>query len=436
MLLISSLVIISLLTFYSAPGDPPSQFAVIFAIAGAIYGLLTGLIAGHSDRWLVAFWARRSLRALRLRSGRDWVRIGPARIPLVGQRWRPGHRPYPISRARYSHPRLSGGRLPGNRLTAGWLLSRQPSRQHFKLRPIALITLAVVAILLLFSLSAATPFLDRLSAVLAPRSAGLSSTLASDAAGTHWSDPVTVASGTVAGTEGGPVQTALAATGEHVALVWNQNTGGSSAITYRPGSWNADIQSTEWLSPLTIDQSVGEKSNPQVALDKDGAAHIVWRDHSVVFYSRCQLDECTEPAALSEELLPNCDLAPTSTLDISQQSPAVAVSQDNRLMVVWHGPDGTLRYTSSPASLTPGTGANDCVPAGEASSATQLKLAGGLDSQFSLVFAHNRPGSEILALNYDGNAWGTERTIDWQRSLTASADGRAGAATFRLVRRR
>ena len=160
----------------------------------------------------------------------------------------------------------------------------------------------------------------------------------------------------------------------------------------RPGRWDAGIQGTEWDSPLTIDQSGGQQSEPQVALDKDGVAHIVWRDGSVVFYSRCQLGECTPPTALSEELVSNCERAPTSTLDISEQPPAVAVSQDNRLMVVWHGPDGTLRYATSQASLPPGSGASGCVVAGEAGSATQLKLAGGPDSQFVLAFAQDRPG--------------------------------------------
>jgi hypothetical protein len=407
MLLISSLVIISLLTFYSVPGDPPTQFAVIFAIAGALYGLLTGLLLGILT---VGWW----------RSGRV-VLYALFGFALGGIGYGLGLREFLLS---VSNGDLATGRIlflvlgiaalgffGGGALGIAYsrLAAKPPTtRQHIELRPVALIALAVVVILLLFSLSAATPFLDRLSAVLAPRSAGLSSTLASDAAGTHWSDPVIVAGGTIAGTEGEPVQAALAATGEHVALVWKQDTGGSSAITYQPGSWNSDIQGTEWLSPLTIDQSVGERSNPGVALDEDGAAHVVWRDHSMVFYSRCQLDECTGPIALSEELIPNCDVAQTSTIDVSEQSPAVAVSQDNQLMVVWHDREGSLRYTSSPTSLPLGTDSSDCVPAGEADSATQLKLAAGPDGQFSLVFAHGSPDSKILALNYDGSAWGTD----------------------------
>ena len=394
-----TLISISLLSFYSVPGDPPSQFALIFALTGVFYGLLIGLLLGI----LTVGW-RRSGRVVL------YALIG---FGLGGIGYGLGLREFLMSVS-------NGDLVTGNILflllgiailgflggsALGMIYSRMAaepptSRQPFKLRPIAVITLAVIVILLIVSLSAMSPFLSRLSAVLTPRSASLSAMLASDTAGTHWSDPVVVA-----GIEEEPAQAVLAATDEQVALVWKQDTGGSFAIMYRSGRWNVDIQGTEWTSPLTIDQGGGQKSEPQVALDKDGVAHIVWRNGSVVFYSRCQLDECTGPTALSEELVPNCEEAPANALDVSEQPPAVAVSQDNQLMVVWHGPDGTLRYASSLASLPPGTGASGCVSAGEAGSATQLKLAGGPDGQFTLAFTHDRLGSEIFALNYDGNAW-------------------------------
>jgi phosphatidylserine/phosphatidylglycerophosphate/cardiolipin synthase-like enzyme len=396
-----TLVSISLLTFYSVPGDPPSQFALIFALTGAFYGLLIGLLLGI----LTVGW-RRSGRVVL------YALIG---FGLGGIGYGLGLREFLMS---VSNGDLATGNIlflvlgiavlgffGGSAL--GMIYSRMAtepptSRQPFKLRRIAVITLAVIVILLIVSLSAMSPFLSRLSAVLTPRSAGLSATLASDTTGTHWSDPVAVAS-----MEGGPAQAALATADEQVALVWKQDTGGTSAIMYRPGRWNADVQGTEWTSPLTIDQNNGQKSEPQVALDKDGVAHIAWRDGAEVYYSRCQPDECSEPTALSEELGPSCEEQQTSTLHVSEQPPAVAVSQDNQLMVVWHGLDGSLRYASNLATLPLDIGANDCVLAGEADSATQLKLAGGPDSRFTLAFAQNRPGSEILALNYDGNAWGS-----------------------------
>jgi phosphatidylserine/phosphatidylglycerophosphate/cardiolipin synthase-like enzyme len=394
-----TLISISLLTFYSAPDDPPSQFALIFALTGVFYGLLIGLLLGM----LTVGW-RRSGRVIL------YALFG---FGLGGVGYGLGLREFLMS---VSNGDLATGNilylflgiailgfLGGSAL--GMIYSRlatepPPSHQSFRLRPIAAIILAVIVILLIISLSAMSPFLDRLSAVLTPRSAGLSATLASDTTGTHWSDPIAVTS-----MKGEPARAALAATDEQIALVWQQTTARSSTIMYQPGRWNADIQGTEWASPVTVDQSDEQKSEPQVALDKDGVAHIVWRDRSVVFYSRCHQDECTEPTALSEELPSTCGGVNASTLEVWEQQPAVAVSEDSQLMVVWHGPDGRLLYTTSLASLPLGIGASDCVPADEAGSAAQLKLVGGPDSRFTLVFAHNRPGSEILALNYDGNAW-------------------------------
>ncbi|UCG26122.1 MAG: hypothetical protein JSW55_09115, partial [Chloroflexota bacterium] len=273
------------------------------------------------------------------------------------------------------------------------------SRQPFKLRPIALVALGIVAILLVFALGAMSPFLSRLGAVLTPRSAELSATLASDAVGTHWSDPAVVGS-----TDGGPAQAAVDARDKHVVLVWKQDAGESSTIMYRPGRWNADVQGAEWSLPLTVDQGAGQKSQPQVALDEDGVAHIAWRAGPGVFYSRCQDNECTEPAKISEGLVAACEGTPATALDVSDQPPAVATSQDNQLMMVWHGPDGLLRYAANPAALPSDTVDSGCVLPGEASPAAQLKLAGGPENQFTLVYASDQPGGEILTISYDGGA--------------------------------
>ncbi len=393
-----TLVIISLLTFYSVAGDSPSQFALLFGLASVLYGLLIGLLLG-----ILTVGLRRSGRV---------VLYSLLGFGLGGIGYGLGLRAFLMSVRRGDLATgqilflLLGiailGFLGGSAL--GMIYDRMaseppPSRQPFKLRPIVILTLAIIVILLLFSLSTLTPFLSRLNAVLTPRSAGLSTTLASDTVGTHWSDPVIVA-----GIEGGMVQAALAASDQQIALVWNQESGESSAIMVLPGIFNAGNQDTDWSSPITIALGSGPKSKPQAALDKDGAAHVVWRERSGVFYSRCQMDGCGEPTVLPEELGPACSGAPNGTTDVSEQPPALAVSQDNQLMVLWHGQDGRLRYSVSPASVSPVMRASDCVPGGEAGAAVQPKLAGGPDGQFTLVFAHAQIG-QIFALSYDGSDW-------------------------------
>jgi len=126
-------------------------------------------------------------------------------------------------------------------------------RQPIKLRPITLVGVGVVVLLLLFGLSAMSPLLSRLSAVLTPTSARLSTTLASDTDGTHWSDPIIVSD-----LAEESVQTALATADEQIALVWKQDTSGSSPIFYQYGRWNADRQNTEWSSPVAVDQADGQ----------------------------------------------------------------------------------------------------------------------------------------------------------------------------------
>jgi phosphatidylserine/phosphatidylglycerophosphate/cardiolipin synthase-like enzyme len=394
-----TLLLLSFLNLYSVAGDSASQFALVFALAGVVYGLLIGLLLGI----LTVGWRR---------SGRV-VLYALLGFGLGGIGYGLGLRGFLMS---VSNGDLATGNilplalgisilgfLGGGAL--GIVYSRMAaappaSQQSFKLRPITLIIVAFVVVVLLFSLSAMSPLLDQLSAVLKPRSAGLSSTLASDTAGTHWSDPVLFTS-----TEGELSQATLAATDDRVALVWKQRADNTQAILYRPGRWNAAIQATEWASPITVDQGDGQKSEPQVALDEDGVAHIVWRAGDMVVASQCDLDECSQPAALAEDETSNCADALTSTLDVSEQAPAVAVSRDNQLMVVWHGQDGKLRYANRTASAPPGNGAGGCVLSSEASPARQLSLAGGPGSQFSLAFAQNEAGDAISAVNYDGDMW-------------------------------
>jgi phosphatidylserine/phosphatidylglycerophosphate/cardiolipin synthase-like enzyme len=277
-----------------------------------------------------------------------------------------------------------------------------PSGQPIHLRPIAFVGLALVVILVLFSLSTMSPFLSRLNAVLTPSSANLSTTLASDTVATHWKDAVVVV-----GIEDGSTRSSLAAAEEHVALAWKQGTGESSTIIMvQPGRWNDAVQGAEWTSPSAIDQDVGRSSEPQVALDKNGVAHIVWRNGTAVFYSRCQIDECSEPVPLADEADPNCEGTPERQSNLSEKSPAVAVSQNDQLMVVWHGSDGNLRFTEGPVSAQPGESASDCIPTGNLAPTAQLKLAGGPDSRFSLVFSEKQANGDIRALHYDGVAWG------------------------------
>jgi len=176
---------------------------------------------------------------------------------------------------------------------------------------------------------------------------------------------------------------------------------------------------------VAVDQADGQSSEPQVALDKDGVAHITWRDGSVVFYSRCQPGSCAEPTPFSENTALQCDGVQTSVINVSEGAPAVAVSLDNQLMVVWHGTNGNLRFASGEASGPLDISGSDCVSALAEGSVAQMKLAAGPDSQFTLVFTENQPAGDILALDYDGTAWeGSARSIGKGHSPQALIDAK------------
>ena len=399
LLVFATLAIVSLLSFYSVPGDPPSHFTTLFGLTGAFYGALAGIILGV----LTVRWGRSGRVVLysALGFGIGGIGYGLGLRAFLGS----------VSEGDLATGQLLYlilgtavfGFMGGSALGAVYRrmsIAPPTTRQPFKLRPVALVGWAVLVVLLIITLNALTPFLAQLSAVLIPRSAGHSALIASDTPSTHWRDPVAIAS-----IARGPALASIAAQDERVVLVWAQGTDGSSTTSYQPGIWDPDSQSIDWDSPISIAESSGGPSEPKIALDPGGFAHIVWRDGSTVLYSRCHVHECDPPMPLPDGLTPNCARGSTIPSDIPDRAPTVAVSHDDQLMVAWHGSDGSIRYSSGPSSLPPSEESIHCLIADGLADASQLALAGGPNGQFTLAFAPNPPGGKILTLDYDGDEW-------------------------------
>lgn len=397
--LLVATLLTSLLSFYYVSEIPRAQFATQFMLVGALFGALSGLLLGI----VTVGWRRSGRVVLAALIG---FGLGGALLGLGLRGFLVSVTAGDLASGRIQFlvlGLLSFGFLGGSALGLVYShMSRRPatSKLNARSRLAMLIAAAVVVISVVLVFNAMRPVLAQLRTVLAPRDAGHSNTLASDAVGTHWSDPVTIAS-----SDGKLVQPALAAAADHVALVWFQENGNSTSLVYQSGTWTADNGETRRASPLTVHDGSAQTSAPQVALDGTGASHIIWRDGALILYARCQAGRCEEPVTLSAGSEPGCEGALPGALDPLEQPPAIGLSRDDRLMAVWHGTEGALRYANWPASGSPGLGASGCVLANGVDSAVGLQLAGGADGRFTLVYGRDELGGVIHALTYPGNAW-------------------------------
>ena len=155
-------------------------------------------------------------------------------------------------------------------------------------------------------------------------------------------------------------------------MAWAQQTAVSSTVVTEAGTWNEDTQQTEWAPPQPVHRGGADATAPQVVLDSNGEAHLVWRAGIDVLYSRCDAGSCTQPLTLSGGAEPACDGVAVAENSGRQQPPALAISPDDDLMIIWHGADGALRYARGPISASAPATEIGCVLADGLESPTQL----------------------------------------------------------------
>jgi len=265
-------------------------------------------------------------------------------------------------------------------------------------------TTAVLAIA--FWLFVLRPAIAGMIDVITPQSANLAAVLDTNTIGTHWSDPATIPG--QAGTKKAGPDIALSASG-NIALVWAQEDGGVTTIRYLPGVWDAANSRTHWLLPaISLPANAAVANAPRVAVDAEGAAHLVWAessgaDASDIFTSRCSGEACTPPTRLSDLAPLSC--LPTSSGAAANSAPAIAIDDADDILVTWLNGAGTLLYASWPSAAAPPATPTGCVP-GIRQPIGAPRLAGGPGNHFVLAYADGAAGAgAVNLLGFSDGGW-------------------------------
>jgi len=119
----------------------------------------------------------------------------------------------------------------------------------------------------------------------------------------------------------------------NAVIVWRQSDGSNTQIfksEYRSGTWTHPISLSDNISPDGQDAS-----NPQVATDDNGNAVIVWTQYDgsnwQVFKSEYRSGTWTHPASLADNISP----------DGSASDPQVAMDDNGNAVIVWRQSDGS-----------------------------------------------------------------------------------------------
>jgi uncharacterized protein YheU (UPF0270 family) len=128
-------------------------------------------------------------------------------------------------------------------------------------------------------------------------------------------------------------QVALNANGEAV-IVWYQFAGANNQI------FRSEFRNGAWIDPAGLSDNISpdgtNASLPQVGLDNDGEAAIVWAQSDgmkdQIFRSEFRNNAWSDPANLSDNISPD---------DQDADRPQVALSNKGQALIVWEQSDGT-----------------------------------------------------------------------------------------------
>jgi len=118
-------------------------------------------------------------------------------------------------------------------------------------------------------------------------------------------------------------------------IVWSQSDGANSQIfksEYRNGVWHHPVSLSDNISPDGQDAG-----NPQVAMDNNGNAIIVWRQYNNIYKSEYRNGAWHHPANLSDKINPppSSDAGGTLHLERVPGNPMVAMDNNGNAIIVW-----------------------------------------------------------------------------------------------------
>ncbi len=154
-----------------------------------------------------------------------------------------------------------------------------------------------------------------------------------------WTNPSSVTNNiSPNGTNADSPQVAMDNNG-HAVIVWRQYDGSHYQIfrsEYRNGTWTNPASLNDNISPNGTDAD-----NPQVAMDDNGHAVIVWRQYDgsnyQIFKSEYRSKKWTNPVSLTDNISPDGDMHNDPQVD----NPQVAMDNNGHAVIVWYQYDGS-----------------------------------------------------------------------------------------------
>jgi phosphatidylserine/phosphatidylglycerophosphate/cardiolipin synthase-like enzyme/MFS family permease len=397
-LVIPILLFISLLSIYNvgSPKDPAS-FIILFALIGGLFGLINGAIL--------------SLVTLRLRYA--WISwLGYFFASLVGGAlfglllWKPEW---------ISSTASNGLAIPLFLMLAGimiygsaggvlgvlyeWLsrkrdLTKSQSIEPKRWQDISIFSVAIVIILAEVSL------INHLANFVTIYPGNVTTSLNSKTKGVHWqasqklSSDLPLADRTTIGLAAGP---------QGIAAAWS-NISGEILLAYQQSDADGI---TKWSSPINVSMSsLAESIHPQVAIGSDGDTHIVWSENNEIWYNHCQSNKCEIPAILTRASLA---CAPGSSF-AQNEWPAIALTRENKIMIVWHAGEGSIGYATWEAKNDLEDREAGCIASGITS--VSPRLATSQSGNFWMVLSgpSDSPGM-ISLVNFHQGSWGDPEVV-------------------------
>jgi len=254
-------------------------------------------------------------------------------------------------------------------------------------------------------------------------SADISDFLPSNTIGLHWSDSQVVSSSQTV-MEGADISSRVGL----LAAVWAADGDVFLSLTKASNQTQPD-----WQSPINLSQTAGiDSSSPQVALDNDQRAHIVWSEESSednnsskILYRSCLDDQCSEAIILSSDQSGEY----ASQINIT---PAIVLNGSD-ILVAWSTHSNKLSYSTWKAGETPPSAPSGCFKPGGQGILSNPRLEGLSDKEFTLAF---EDGSNIfIAVSesqiYQETGHSPEVFVDVQGDINAAWCGTDGQVHHR-----
>jgi len=406
-LLIPFLLLISLIALYNNGSKAqPQSFVLLFGLFGLLYGLIIGLILALLTVNFKRMWGVLLAVVLGYLLGGILLGLFLWRADLLSS----GSIPLrAILRLVFISllANIPAGILVGlahHRLAQKRSLAGEEALKPGRVQRGIVIGVSLVILLVVAG------FIQGAESFLTANTAATATQLTSETVGVHWTPTTSLpVNGQSEVLSSADISTSAS---DFVGVIWSQELDDGSDILY---AFQEAVSGTEvvWSESINASNSPSSVStNPQIIMDDNGDAHIVWEETASgsntnqIFYSRCQAANCLSPVLLSTA----ADLA--CAADVSGENnhwPSIAIDAAEQLLTTWSTRSGTLLYSTWSAGELPPQAPTGCISIAGITEGTDLQtnLSGGSEGVFAIAFstAGSEKSGEIIVQRFEDEAW-------------------------------